>query len=254
MPDPAAMQPNTVRIAVMQTPEFRCDVASALRYLVQASARADEAGVALLIFPEGYLQGYHLDTDTTRDVALDLESPQFKNLLSKFPKDGPMIVLGLIELDRGEIFNTAVVISGRKLRGRYRKIHLLSSERAYQAGVACPSFDVGQLRFGISICYDTNFLDTAMSIAQAGASLIVCCANNMLPQARALAFRDVHNSVRADRCREAGLWLASSDVTGERDGMIGWGPSAIINPNGEVVAQLPLEKPGMLVFDVPVGC
>jgi predicted amidohydrolase len=64
-------------------------------------------------------------------------------------------------------------------------------------------------------------------------------------------WKNVHNSARGDRCREAGLWLVSADVTGERDGRISWGPTAVLNPAGEVVAQLPLEKTGLLVIDIP---
>jgi len=45
----------------------------------------------------------------------------------------------------------------------------------------------------------------------------------------------------------------SADVTGERDGLVGWGPTAVLNPAGEVVAQLPLDAPGLLVVDVPAG-
>jgi predicted amidohydrolase len=49
------------------------------------------------------------------------------------------------------------------------------------------------------------------------------------------------------------LWLISSDVTGERDGRIAWGPTAVLDPDGQVVAQLPLEEPGLLIFDFPGG-
>jgi predicted amidohydrolase len=73
----------------------------------------------------------------------------------------------------------------------------------------------------------------------------------MLPRKTAETFKDLHNSVRGERCRETGLWLLSADVTGERDGRISWGPTAVLNPTGEVVAQLPLEKAGLLVFDIP---
>jgi predicted amidohydrolase len=65
------------------------------------------------------------------------------------------------------------------------------------------------------------------------------------------ALRNKHNSVRAERCRETGLWLVSADVTGERDERISWGPTAVINPSGDVVAQLPLEETGLLIFDIP---
>ncbi|MGO7594164.1 hypothetical protein AB9E13_34105, partial [Rhizobium leguminosarum] len=57
------------------------------------------------------------------------------------------------------------------------------------------------------------------------------------------------NAVRGERCRETGLWLISSDVTGERDGRVAWGPTAVLNPEGQVVAQLPLEEPGLQVSD-----
>ena len=76
-------------------------------------------------------------------------------------------------------------------------------------------------------------------------------SNNMMPRDKAEIFRERHNSVRGERCRETGLWLISSDVTGERDGRIAWGPTAVLNPEGQVVAQLPLEEPGLLVFDFP---
>ena len=163
-----------------------------------------------------------------------------------------MLVVGLIEADHSCLFNTAVVIWQGALVGRYRKQHLLAGEGIFQAGAGCPTFEVGGLRFGINICYDNNFLDTAQQVAAQGASLIVCPANNMMRRESATLFKDQHNATRGARCRETGLWLISSDVTGERDGRVAWGPTAVLDPTGAVVAQLPLEEPGMLVFDLPL--
>lgn len=224
-----------------------------MTHLADVSGRAEAAGVSLLVFPEGYLQGYLLAEREIRNAALNLSSPAFKDVLAQFPASGPMIVVGLIEEEAGRFFNAAIVVKAGRLIGRYRKKYLLPAERGYAAGNDCPVFEVDGLRFGISICYDTNFPDTARDIADAGASLIVCCANNMLPRATAQVYRDVHNAERAKRCRETGLWLASSDVTGERDDMVSWGPGAIITPAGEVVAQLALNGAGMLTFDIPVS-
>lgn len=241
-----------VRIGVAQTPEYRNDLSEAMRHLAGVSACAEAKEVSLLVFPEGYLQGYLLTEQAIHSAALDLSSPRFRNILVRFPASGPMLVVGLIEAEAGKFYNTAVVVKAGKLIGRYRKKHLLPAERVFSPGTDCPVFEVGGLRFGISICYDTNFPDTARDIASAGASLIVCCANNMMPRARAEAYKDVHNAERANRCREANLWLASSDITGERDDMVSWGPSAIITPAGEIVAQLALDRPGLLTFDIPV--
>ncbi len=165
-----------------------------------------------------------------------------------------MIVWGLIEEEAGKFFNTAIIVKAGRLIGRYRKKYLLPAERGHASGNDCPVFEVDGLHLGISICHDTNFPDTARSIADAGASLIVCCAHNMLPRAKAEIYRDVHNAERANRCREAGLWLASSDVTGERGDMVSWGPGAIITPAGEVVAQLALNGLGLLPASDAMRC
>jgi predicted amidohydrolase len=243
----------TVRIAAAQTVEYREDVAAALGCAADMAARAEAEGAVLLCFPEGFLQGYLTEETLARRHALDLASPEFATVLDRLPKSGPVIVIGLIEVVGGRLFNTAVVVDRGALVGRYRKTHLLGGERLFEAGGANPVFDAAGLKFGINICHDTNFPEAAWKVADQGANLIVCPANNMLPRQTAEAFKDVHNAVRGERCRETGLWLLSADVTGERDGRIGWGPTAVLDPAGAVVAQLPLEQPGLLVFDIPRG-
>jgi predicted amidohydrolase len=47
------------------------------------------------------------------------------------------------------------------------------------------------------------------------------------------------------------VWLVSADVTGARDEhRVGYGPTSVINPRGEVVAQVPLMTTGMVVADI----
>lgn len=239
------------RIAAAQTPEFRNDVPAALTYLADISARAEAQGVSLLVFPECYLQGYFWDKKVARNLALDIGSSTFQAILAQFPATGPMIVVGIIEADGDRLYNTAIVVRHKKLIGRYRKMHLLPAERAFSPGSDCPVFVADGLRFSVNICYDTNFSDIAKDAMGQGATLILCCANNMLPRSRAEAFRDIHNMERGKRCQETGLWLLSSDVTGEREGQVAWGPTAVLSPDGAVAAQLPLDQPGLLVFDLP---
>jgi predicted amidohydrolase len=204
-----------------------------------------------LCFPEGFLQGYLTDEAPARRNALDLASPAFEAVLNRLPTTGPMIVMGLIEVEEGRLFNTAIVVDRGAVVGRYRKVHLLGGEHIFDAGTDTPVFEIAGLRFGINICHDTNFPEAARKIADLGASLILCPANNMCGRKTAETLKDVHNSVRGERCRETGLWLVSADVTGERDGRISWGPTAVLNPAGEVLAQLPLEETGLLLFDIP---
>jgi predicted amidohydrolase len=242
-----------VRIAAAQTVEFREDIEGALLHLTELAARADAAGAALLCLPEGFLQGYLTEEEPARRQALDLASSVFEAMLERFPKYGPMLIVGLIEAEQERLYNTAVVVHRGTLVGRYRKRHLLGGERIFDAGSDCPIFDASGLRFGINICYDTNFPDAARKIAEQGASLIVCPANNMYRRSTAELFKDKHNAIRGERCRETGLWLLSSDVTGERAGCVSWGPTAVLDPAGRVAAQLPLDQSGLLFFDLPLA-
>jgi predicted amidohydrolase len=242
---------TTVRIAAAQTVELREDIDAALNCAADMAARAEAEGALLLCFPEAFLQGYLTDEAPARRNALDLASPAFAAVLNRLPKTGPMIVMGMIEVEDGRLFNTAIVVNHGALVGRYRKAHLLAGEKIFEAGRDSDVFEIGGLRFGINICNDTNFPAAARKVADLGASLIVCPANNMHARGTAEALRDMHNSVRGERCRETGLWLVSADVTGERDGRISSGPTAVLNPAGEIVTQLPLDKAGLLVFDIP---
>jgi predicted amidohydrolase len=242
----------TVRIAAAQTPEIREDLDAALAWALTVAAEAQAQGCALLCFPEGFLQGYLTEEEPARRHALDLGSPAFADLLDRFPKSGPVIVMGLIEIEAGALHNTAVVIDRGVLVGRYRKTHLLGGEAAFSPGADCPVFEVEGLRFGMAICYDTNFPEAARKVADAGASLLLCPANNMHRRPVSQANRHIHNAARGERCRETGLWLMSADVTGQRGDRISWGPTAVLDPTGAVAAQLPLDQPGLLVFDLPL--
>jgi predicted amidohydrolase len=244
---------TSVRIAAAQTPEYREDIDAALASMVDCAERADVAAARLLVFPEGFLQGYLTEETAARRVALQLQSPQLKLVAQRLAPARPMIVVGLIEVENGRLFNTAVVLQHGTIVGRYRKHHLLAGEAIFEAGTETPLFEVDGLRFGINICYDMNFAEAAQAVARQGAELLVCPANNMMRRASAEAFRTVHNAVRGERCRETGLWLISADVTGERDGRIAWGPTAVLDPSGRVVRQLPLEAPGLLLFDLPLA-
>jgi predicted amidohydrolase len=124
----------SLRVAAVQAPEFRDDIEAALAYVAGIMRRARRQEVELLCFPEAFLQGYFTDFESAHRVALELHSPRFQSLLSHIPTADPTIVLGLIEREGTSIFNSAAVIKGRRIAGRYRKQHLLAAEAAFDAG------------------------------------------------------------------------------------------------------------------------
>lgn len=241
---------STVRVGACQTPEVREDVDTALSIIECYAEQARLEGVDLLCFPECFLQGYLVDEEQARHHTLDLDSAAFAEILQRLASTSPTLVFGMIERSDEKLFNTAVMIERGRLIGRYRKSHLLDGERVFTPGTAYPIFDVAGLKFGINICYDMQFPEAAMAVAAQGARLMLGPSNNMMRRSRADEWRHLHTPMRAERAKEAGVWLVSADVVGENEGRISYGTSTIINPQGEVVAQLPPLQTGMIVAEI----
>jgi hypothetical protein len=70
----------------------------------------------------------------------------------------------------------------------------------------------------------------------------------MMKREAAESWKCRHNAIRAERVRETGMWLVSSDVTGARDtSRVAYGPTSVMNPDAEVTAQVPTMTVGMVV-------
>ncbi|MFF5079264.1 carbon-nitrogen hydrolase family protein [Actinoplanes sp. NPDC000266] len=238
-----------MRIAACQTPEILGDVEAALACVERFAAEAD--GADLLLFPEGFVQGYLVTDEHVRTHALAFDSPGFEAILRRLAPLRPVLVLGVIEREGERFFNTAAVIRGGRLVGAYRKTQLVPGEAVFTPGEDYPVFEVAGVRFGINICYDTRFPFAAASVAAQGARVLLVASQNMMPRRRAAHWKELHNAIRADRARETGMWVVSADVTGERGpDRVGWGPTSVLDPDGGLVAQVPLMTVGFVVADV----
>ncbi|MFH1300232.1 MAG: carbon-nitrogen hydrolase family protein [Planctomycetota bacterium] len=239
-------------VAACQLFDVQDDLEQSLETIIDFATRASERGAMLVCFPECYLQGYVVEERQARRRAIDLASVQFAEILKMLRPVQPTLVIGMIEMAGESLHITAVVVKRGKLLGHHRKNRLAPGERLFAPGVETPLFEVDGLRFGINICYELNLPECAAAVASQGASLVVCPCYNMLHPENAETWKEKHNAIRAERTRESGLWLLSSDVTGERDGQISYGPTAAIDPGGVVVSQVPLMQEGLLVQEILV--
>jgi predicted amidohydrolase len=157
----------------------------------------------------------------------------------------------MIELRRGRYFNSAVVIRSGQVVGVYRKTHLSAGESLFEPGGAFPVFELNGVTYGINICFDTNFADAAAPLAAQGAQLMLVPSQNMMKRDAGEDWKLLHNRIRAERVRETGMWLVSADVTGARDDLrVAYGPTSVMNPQAEIVAQVPLMATGMVLAEI----
>jgi len=238
-----------VRIGACQPPEILGDIDRSID-CIEAFA-TERSDVDLLLFPECFLQGYLVEPGHVRDNAVDLASRAFQNVLARLFGLRPTLVFGVIEQVGTKYFNTAVVVRRGVLECFYRKTHLTAGESLFEAGTEYPTFDVSGVRCGINICYDTNFTAAARAVASQGARVLLVPSQNMMKREAAEVWKLKHNAIRAERVRETGLWLASADVTGARDDTrVAYGPTSIMSPDADVIAQVPLMTVGMVVATI----
>jgi predicted amidohydrolase len=241
-----------VRIGACQTPEILADVDAAVRLVRDFAEQAAAERVDLLLFPECFLQGYLVTEQHVHGQALELGSRAFGSVLARLAEVRPVLVLGMIEQAGEAYYNAAVVIAGGQVTGRYRKTFLTDGEWAFfTAGEHYRVFPCAGVMFGINISSDTRYPHAAAAVAARGARVLLVPAQNMMRRENALRWQHRHNEIRAHRARETGMWLASADVTGERDDTrIGLGPTGFISPTGEVLIQVPTGETGTAFAEI----
>ena len=243
-----------MRVAACQLPDVRNDSARAMSLIGAHALRAEQAGADLVCFPECYLQGYDTRTEYVAQVAMELNSSAFDDVLAALSSLKPVVVFGLIEKEGASFYNAALAIESGKVVAHYRKSYLLKREQSiFQPGGVMPIFNVIGVRVGINICYDLAFPASVRRAANAGAKLLVCPCSNMMPRNLAEQWKSRHNEIRALRAKQQGIWILSSDIFGEREGSISYGPTALIDPRGTVAAQVPLLEAGMVVAEIDAG-
>ena len=243
---------GAVTIGACQTPEILGDVDAAVRCIRGFCGQAEREDADLLLFPECFLQGYLATEAHLRRHALDLGSARFRSVASRLADVTPVLVVGVIERSGSRLYNSAVVLEHGRVAGVYRKTNLTPGETLFDKGDDYPVFEVQGLRYGINICYDTQFADAAARIAGQRARVLLVPAQNMMRRQTAETWKRRHNQIRAERVRETGMWLVSADVTGARgDTHVGYGPTSVMNPSADVVAQVPLRETGMVVARIP---
>jgi predicted amidohydrolase len=161
-------------------------------------------------------------------------------------------IVGFTELSSdGALFNSAAVFQDGAIAGVYRKNHPAIKRSVYQAGTEAPVFHVGNITFGIAICYDSTFPTLIARVAAQGARVVFVPTNNALPRLRRTT--DVVAEARAcdiARATENGIWVVRADVAGVIGELSSLGSSRIVSPDGSIVMEAQELAEDLLVADV----
>jgi predicted amidohydrolase len=155
------MQDTTVTVASLRS--ILVDPWQNLERVRRACHTARAAHARLLFLPELMLTG-HGGHKTMVDHAESVPGGPLCEAVGDLSAEYDLcICVGIAELDRGIVYNSQIVYDRGQYLGLQRKINLSGDEYCYfGAGDRLATFDVGDLRFGIVICYDNHFPEIAL--------------------------------------------------------------------------------------------
>ena len=151
---------------------------TALERIGEQVRRCEADDVDLLLCPEGILGGLADDLAAPSDIAIRLED--LPGVLRPLASARVATVVGFSEARDGRLYNSAALYAGGEVVGVYRKRHPARRVSVYAAGAESPVFPLGDLRFGMMICNDTNHPDLAPDMVARGARLLLVPSNNGL--------------------------------------------------------------------------
>jgi predicted amidohydrolase len=201
-------------------------------------ARIDQCeaeGITVLCCPEAVLGGLADYSGTPLQCAIAADG-QLDSLLLPLASDTVTTIVGFTELADGDrLYNSAAVYQRGTVVGVYRKRHPAINRSVYAAGSMVPVFTAGALTFGIVICNDSNYPEPARLVAAQGATALFVPSNTGLPAASAYAaLVDESRSADIAVAVTNNMWVIRADVAGRSGGLVSYGASGIVGPDGKV--------------------
>ena len=228
-------------------------------------------GAVLVLLQELHATPYFCQTEDPAcfDLAEPVPGPSTQQFGALAAELGIVIVISLFEKRaEGLYHNTAVVLDADgSMAGRYRKMHIPDDPGYYEKYYFAPGdlgfepIDTAVGRLGVLVCWDQWYPEAARLMALAGADML------LYPTAIGWDMSDDADEQR----RQQDAWLTvqrghaianslpvlvcnrtghEADPAARTGGIKFWGGSAVIGPQGEMLAQADADAAAVIVTDV----
>jgi predicted amidohydrolase len=168
-----------------------------------------------------------------------------------------LIGSALVRREDGKAANRSILVGpDGAVAATYDKLHMFdvdlpTGERSresetYEPGDRAVVAQAGELKLGMTVCYDLRFPALYSALARAGAEVMT------IPSAFTRPTGAAHWDVlmRARAIETGSFVLAPAQGGRHEDGRGTWGHSIAVAPWGEVIGQLDHDEPGVLFADL----
>jgi predicted amidohydrolase len=243
-----------MRLALASLP-FPTSLEDAVSRVGGALAEAARRGARLMCTPENYLPGLRNVGHPVAPVDPSALAAAMEAVAERVRASGVALVLGTeVPTPRGLLASAAVFGADGVLLGRQDKVQLDPDEEGtYVPGVGRAVFDVEGLHFGVAICHEGwRYPETVRWAARQGARLVLHphygapLASGRPPAGFADRANTFHEKAALCRAAENTVYFATVNYAVPA----GCTTSAVVAPDGTLLAHLPHGEAGLLVTDL----
>ena len=231
-----------MKIGVAQTRPVKGDIHTNIAQHKRLIALAVELEANMLVFPELSITGY--EPGLARELATSQDDERFDDF--QLISNGSKVVIGVgvpIQAGAGIMIGT-VIFQPNKPRQTYNKQYLHADEDPFFVPGDTPLFLDGENdKIALAICYELSVPEHAVDAVANGATVYLCSvAKTVAGAAKAI-------ETLAGTARSHHMAVLMSSCVGHCDNFDCGGRSAVIDHEGQLLAQLDDCREGILIYD-----
>jgi predicted amidohydrolase len=246
-----------LRLALANIP-FPSTPDDSVRRAADAIARAGAAGAEIVCFPECYVPGYRADGKSVPPPDPAFLERAWIAVADAAAKARVAVVLGTERVGDGLPIATAIVIDRDGTIGGFQdKVQIDPSEEGvYAPGSDRRTFRTGLVTFGIAICHEGwRYPETVRWAARRGAQIVFhphfheAEPGGYVPTQFADAANSFHEKAVLCRAAENTCYVATVNCASAGSPTT----SAVIRPDGTLLAYQPYGQEGLLIADLDLS-
>ncbi len=212
----------------------------------KAILQASQQGVRFLVFPECALTGYPphdlRDSHCVDSVAVDAALAQIEVLAKRYAM---CVVVGAITKESEVYYNSAVafVPSGKKF---YHKRALWGWDMDnFVPGEGPCVLEVDGIKIGVTICFEVRFPEFFRELYKLDTDLNVILFYDTYKWADSERYELIKSHIRTRAVENVTYTLSANAIHPHQTA-----PTALVDRSGRILAELPINREGLLVFDL----
>ncbi len=241
------------RIALAQINPIVGDITTNTSMILDYVQRARKLNVDLVAFPELAITGYPPEDLLFKKSFIQANVAAMNSIVEA--SEDVAVVVGYVEQDGIDLFNSAALGYRGRYIDSYRKIFLpnygvFDEERYFKKGDVCPVYEINGTQVGINICEDIWY-PMGPTVLQCGAGAEVIVNINASPFHAGK--RIEREAMLSDRSSTHQVFLGYANTVGGQDELVFDGSSVVVDSDGHIITRGISFDEDLIVADLDMG-